>query len=142
MVEAVTVFYTASRRALSPLFHGFEYLSSLTSGFCGEFSANSMIPQMGGGRGIPHFPALIRRFRSSLAVAAELYFAVSSPLIFGQQRYPRGDGQILRHPAQEHRPDCSIQKMTVDAGIIGVFADGFPTAVVQIVGESDGGGFG
>src|SRR5271156_1114912 len=55
MVEAVTVCYRASRRALSPLFHGFYYLSSLTSVFCGEFPANVMIPVRGGGRGIPQF---------------------------------------------------------------------------------------
>jgi hypothetical protein len=55
MFEAVTVCYTANQRKLSPVFHGFWYLSSLTSGFCGEFLANSMIPEIWGegGGGYP-----------------------------------------------------------------------------------------
>jgi len=37
---------------LSPLFHGFWYVSSLSSGFYGKFR-NSMIPDIWGGGGIP-----------------------------------------------------------------------------------------
>jgi hypothetical protein len=45
MAEAVTVRPRADHRALSLLFHGFWYLSSLTCGFCGEIPASVMIPQ-------------------------------------------------------------------------------------------------
>jgi hypothetical protein len=38
---------------LSPLFHGFEYLSSLSAGFYGEFSANPKIAIRARGGGYP-----------------------------------------------------------------------------------------
>src|SRR6267154_2310878 len=49
MVEAVTVGRSQLDAPPSPLFHGFWYLSSLTTGFCREFRANPMSPKIRGG---------------------------------------------------------------------------------------------
>jgi hypothetical protein len=57
MLEAVTVGRTHIIPPRSPLFHGFWYLSSLTSGFCGEFLANPMIPKIEGDTPVFSSPA-------------------------------------------------------------------------------------
>src|SRR5580700_4994236 len=75
MVEAMTVRYTATRHALSPLSSRFWYLSSLTSGFCGEFPAKSMIPPDPGGEGVSRNRAKNEPSPGPSASARKIYFA-------------------------------------------------------------------
>ena|SRR5271165_7003794 len=74
MVEAVTVECSHIVAPLSPLFHGFWYLTLLGSGFCGEFPANPMIPVDPGGEGDIESGAKCSRQESTLQSSAANLF--------------------------------------------------------------------
>src|SRR5271166_1742267 len=54
-----------------------------------------------------------------------------------QQRYARGHCHILDHPAHNHGSDRCVEKVAVGPGVVGVFVDGFPAAVMDFVSKSD-----
>src|SRR5271155_2793142 len=93
MVEAVTVGRTHIIEPLSPLLSRFWYLSSLTSGFCGEFPANPMIPETRGGGGIPRPLHAEAQREAGLELISPGFYSrrYSHPPVVGQA--PRTDGQ-------------------------------------------------